>query len=173
LAKPSETEQIGPGVTGAYGGIVAQVQPQVYYNATFTMAPTGQGQAAFFNPALGFKCLGAVKFFQGTSYSASQANKRNRSNKENLFFLSQFFLGFQRTIFRSITRASRVRARCVRRLTECRSRSSERKPRFRSAKRSDPVVDVFPLSFRRLVRHLARIRPADDVVLPAQLHRAR
>jgi hypothetical protein len=78
-----ETEQIGPGVTGAYGGIVAQVQPRfegIHFNATFTMAPTGQGQAAFFNPALGFKCLGAVKFFQGTSYSASQTHTHTEQN---------------------------------------------------------------------------------------------
>jgi hypothetical protein len=86
-----ETEQIGPGVTGAYGGIVAQVQPQVYYNATFTMAPTGQGQAAFFNPALGFKCLGAVKFFQGTSYSASQTHTFARTKS---FFFLRFFVLF-------------------------------------------------------------------------------
>jgi hypothetical protein len=64
-----ETEQTGPSVVGLYGGIVAQPKPAVYYNATVTMTPAGTGTAAFWNPALGFACLGALKFFSGTSYT--------------------------------------------------------------------------------------------------------
>lgn len=64
-----EVEQTGPSVVGAFGGIVMQPKPAVYYNATVTMSPAGVGTAAFWNPALGFACLGALKFFSGTTYT--------------------------------------------------------------------------------------------------------
>ena len=35
---------------------------------TLTMTPSGQGFAAFFNPALGFKCLGQMQWHSGQTY---------------------------------------------------------------------------------------------------------
>eukprot|EP01108_Squamamoeba_japonica_P001705 TRINITY_DN174_c0_g1_i1.p2 TRINITY_DN174_c0_g1~~TRINITY_DN174_c0_g1_i1.p2 ORF type:complete len:144 (+),score=39.77 TRINITY_DN174_c0_g1_i1:130-561(+) len=63
-----EVEQAGPSVIGMFGGIVHQPNPNVLYNLTLSMTPTGTGYASFFNPALGFKCMGAVKWHSQQTY---------------------------------------------------------------------------------------------------------
>lgn len=64
----AEEVKATPNTSGLFGGIVHQPNPGAYFNMTLSMTPTGSGIASFWNPALGFRCLGALTFHSGQTY---------------------------------------------------------------------------------------------------------